>query len=107
MKTMYVNDGVLIDYTAPAAVKRGDIVVLGGKKCGIAYNNAEKGTLVPVYVKGRFTVPAKTGTAITAGTTLYYDAAAGTVSATAGDVTIGMAACDMIAAGVEVDVILA
>ena len=107
MKTMYVNDGVLIDYTATDAVKRGDIVVLGGKKCGIAYNNAEKGTLVPVYVKGRFTVPAKTGTAITAGTVLYYDAAAGTVSATAGDVTAGIAACDMASGGNTVDVILA
>lgn len=105
MDAMYVNEGKLIDYTAPDKITRGDVVVLGGT-CGVAYNNAEVGTVVPVYVKGRFTLPAKTGTAITAGTTLYYDADAGTVSATEGEIVAGIAAADMAPGGNTVDVII-
>lgn len=107
MKAMYVNDGTLLDYVAAEDVKRGDIIAFGDR-CGIAFDNAKSGTLVPVYVKGRFNVPAKTGTAIAAGAELYYDAAAGTVSAAeAGGTHIGFAAADMAAAESSVDVILA
>ena len=96
----------MIEYVAQEDIARGDVIALGDR-CGIAYNNAKSGETVPVYVKGRFSVEAKTGTAITAGAKLYYDTESGTVSAAADGVYIGFAACKMEAARTHVDVILA
>lgn len=105
MTAVWVNNGLLIDYTADKEIARGDVVVLG-ERCGVAFNNAAEGTVIPVYIKGRFTVAAKTGTAIKAGAVLYYDNGTKTVSTAEGGVYMGIAAADMPSSGTAVDVVL-
>ena len=106
MTAVWVNNGLLIDYTAESDIARGDVIVMG-ERCGVAFNSAKAGEIVPVYVKGRFTVNAKTGTAIKAGDALYYDNSTATVSKTTGGVYMGIAAASMAASGAAVDVVLA
>lgn len=105
MTATWVNNGLLIDYAAEADIARGDVIVLG-ERCGVAFNDAAAGQTVPVYIKGRFTVAAKTGTAIKAGAVLYYDSGTETVSTAEGGVYMGIAAADMPSSGTEADVVL-
>ena len=73
---LYIQEGRSIDYTPVAAVAAGDVVVQGDL-VGIAKGDIAAGRLGALAVEGVFEVPKATGvgTAITAGSTLYWDAA--------------------------------
>lgn len=72
----FLQEGRSIDYTPVAAVAAGDVVVQGDL-VGIAKGDIAAGGLGALAVEGVFEVPKTTGvgTAITAGSTLYWDAA--------------------------------
>ena len=72
---IYVRDGETIDYTPISAVAAGDVVVQGDL-IGVAKTPVTAGVLGSLAVWGVFDFPKVTtgGSAITAGTTLYWDA---------------------------------
>lgn len=106
MMAVYVNKGETVEYKATAAVSRGDIVALGDK-FGVAFTDIKEGDIGIVNIKGRYTVPAETGTAIAAGDVLYWNASGKKATKTSsGNTRIGIAANAMSSAGTSVDVIL-
>ena len=106
MMANYVNRGETVEYTPSAAVKRGDVINLGG--CfGVAFDDIAADATGIVNITGRYTMPAATGTAITAGAQLYWDATNKCVTTTSTSNTkIGIAANAMGSGGASVDVIL-
>ena len=72
----YVQRGDAIDYTPGAAVSAGDVVVQGDL-VGVAKLDIAASTLGALAVTGLFDFPKATGvgTAITAGTILYWNEA--------------------------------
>lgn len=73
---IYVHEGDSIDYTPGSDVAAGDVVVLTDL-IGIARTPIKANELGSLAVAGVFDLPKTTGggTAITAGTKLYWDAA--------------------------------
>jgi predicted RecA/RadA family phage recombinase len=73
---VFVHEGDTIDYTPGSAVAAGDVVVQG-ELLGVAKQPIAANALGALAVKGVFDFPKATGggTAITAGTKLYWDVA--------------------------------
>jgi predicted RecA/RadA family phage recombinase len=85
MKAVYVQDDCAIDYTPGADVAAGDVVVQGDL-IGVAKRAIPANTLGSLTTEGIFAFPKATGggTAITAGTKVYWDPVASQATATAG-----------------------
>jgi predicted RecA/RadA family phage recombinase len=79
----FLNEGNAIDYKPAADGAAGDVVVLG-ELVGIANAPIKANTLGALAVAGVFEFPktAGAGTAITAGTKLYWDAVVKVATAT-------------------------
>lgn len=84
MPTTYVQDGNYVDYTPGADVTSGAVVVQGDL-VGVAVRPIAANTLGSLAVEGIFDFPKSTagGSAITAGTTVYWNAGAQQATATA------------------------
>jgi predicted RecA/RadA family phage recombinase len=74
MKAIRLDAGQLIDYTPPANVAAGDVVVQGGL-VGIAATPISANTPGSLAVTGEFDI-LKAAVVITAGALVYWDAAA-------------------------------
>ena len=77
MTTDYVQQGESIDYTPAADVAAGDVIVQG-ELVGVAKKDITANELGALAVEGVFDFPKATGvgTAITAGSNVYWDEAA-------------------------------
>lgn len=73
-QAIFRHDGVAIDYTPPADVAAGDVVVQG-ELVGVAKLDIKANTLGALAVAGVFDFAKATGggTAITAGANVYWD----------------------------------
>lgn len=82
--TKFIHDGAAVDYTPGADVAAGDVVVQADL-VGIARVAIPANTLGTLAVTGVFEVPKATGvgTALAAGTTVYWDAVNNQATATA------------------------
>lgn len=89
----YRQEGKVLDYTATADVKLGDIVVFGAR-VGVAEDNIAKGDVGALAVEGVYRMPKKASLAISAGEEVYYSATDKTVSKTNTDVDAGYAVED-------------
>jgi len=76
MSVTYIQTGDAVDYTPDADVKAGDVVVQG-ELVGVAKLDIPTGKLGALAVTGLFDFPKATGagTAIAAGTRVYWDVA--------------------------------
>jgi predicted RecA/RadA family phage recombinase len=85
MGATFVQDDEMFDYTPTADVAAGAVVVLGDL-VGVALRPIAANTLGSLAVEGIFDVPKATtgGSAITAGTKVYWDATNKIATATAG-----------------------
>ncbi len=85
MSATYVQSGDMVDYTPTSDVSAGDIVVQNDL-VGVALRDIEANTLGALAVRGVFDFPKDTGSgsAITAGAKVYWDAANKVATATAG-----------------------
>ena len=79
----YQCDPDHIDYTPSSAVGVGDVVVLGDLFC-IADRPIPANVKGALSVEGAFILPKACGSAISAGTTVYWDATNNVITATAG-----------------------
>ncbi|MDD5698806.1 MAG: DUF2190 family protein [Victivallaceae bacterium] len=86
MLARYVQRGHSIDYTPEADVAAGDVVIIGDL-AGIAKLDIKAGALGALALVGVFDIPKATGegTAIAAGTIVFWDAENSQVTTTAGD----------------------
>lgn len=84
MAARYIQDDESVDYTPVSAVSAGDVVVQGDL-VGVAKIDIAAGRQGALAVEGIFDFPKSTavGSAITAGTTVYWNAAAQQATATA------------------------
>lgn len=92
----FLHEGNSVDYKPGADVAAGDVVVLNDL-VGVAKLDIKANTLGALAVAGAFEFPKTTGagTAITAGTKLYWDAVAKVATATVGaNKIIGKATAD-------------
>ncbi len=91
-KAEYWQRGEVIDFTnnTGAKIDANEIVVFG-KRLGVAGTPIEVGETGSLHVFGVFEMPKAASEAITEGATVYYDATAGAITATAGDITAGYA----------------
>lgn len=88
----FVQEGVTLTLTAPAAVSSGDGVLVG-VIFGVANHDAESGADVEVTTKGVYTLTKVTGTAFTQGAALYWDNGNSRLTTTAsGNTLVGAAA---------------
>lgn len=88
----FINPGRNIPVTAPAAVKSGDLVLVG-KLFGVASTDAASGAPVEICTEGVFTLPKVTAQAWTEGAAIYWDSAEAKATTTAsGNTQIGHAA---------------
>src|SRR4051812_28336662 len=85
MKGVYVQEGCDIDYTPGADVAVGDVIVQG-ELIGVSKRAIAANTLGSLTTEGVFDFPkaAGGGTAIAAGTKVYWDPVASQATATAG-----------------------
>jgi len=76
MSVKYIQTGDAVDYTPGANVSAGDVVVQG-ELVGVAKLDIQTGKLGALAVTGIFDFPKTSGagTAITAGTRVYWDVA--------------------------------
>lgn len=75
MAKNFIQDGNVIDYTAPADIASGDLVLMG--HClGVAVTDIPAGSTGAVAVEGVYSLP-KAAVAILAGENLTYDASTG------------------------------
>lgn len=72
-KATFVQDGFSVDYTPTTAVAAGDVVVQSDL-VGIATQDIPANTLGALTVEGVFDVVKQSGTAISAGALVYWDA---------------------------------
>ncbi len=86
MLAKYVQRGHEIDFTPETDVAAGDVVIIGDL-AGIAKLDIKAGTLGALALVGFFDIPKATGegTAIAAGTIVFWDATNKLVTATAGE----------------------
>lgn len=78
----YLQPGDAISVAAPAAVKSGDLVVVGSL-FGVAATDADEGADVVINTSGIFTLPKVSAQAWTAGAKIYWVAADGEATTTA------------------------
>ncbi len=85
MTAVYVQDDDYVDFTPTADVAVGDVIEQGDL-VGIAMRDVKANTPGALCVEGVFDVPKTSGagTAIAAGTKVYWDAANKVATATAG-----------------------
>jgi predicted RecA/RadA family phage recombinase len=83
-QAVFVHEGASIDYTPGADVAAGDVVVQGDL-VGVAKLDIKANKLGALAVEGVFDFAKATGagTALAAGTTVYWDDAANVVTSTA------------------------
>ena len=83
-QAVFVHEGASIDYTPGADVAAGDVVVQGDL-VGVAKLDSKAGKLGALAVEGVFDFAKATGvgTALAAGTTVYWDDAANVATSTA------------------------
>jgi predicted RecA/RadA family phage recombinase len=79
----FVQPGDAITVPAPAAVSAGDLVVVGSL-FGVAATDAENGADVVINTSGVFTLPKVSAQAWTVGAKVYWVAADGEATTTAG-----------------------
>jgi len=79
----YQHDPDHIDYTPSSAVGVGDVVILGDLFT-VADRPIPANVKGALAVEGAFTFPKASGTAINAGTVVYWDATNNVITATAG-----------------------
>lgn len=84
----FVQRGDNIDYKADKDIAYMEVVPLAAR-IGVALEAIEKGDTGTLTLTGAFKVPAVAGTAFAAGEKVYWDAANGNVTTTAGDVVAG------------------
>lgn len=92
----FIQDGKSIDYTPSADVYAGDVIVQGSL-IGVARRDIAANTLGALWVDGVYSFPKATGggTAINAGTELYWDNGAKQATTTVGsNVYLGKAIAD-------------
>ena len=77
------GDGDSVDYIPSADVAAGDVIVQGDL-IGVAAIAIPAGKLGALRVRGLFTMPKPSGTAISAGAILYWDATGNKVALTDG-----------------------
>lgn len=80
MAQNYIESGDVLDWTATADTKSGDMVAIGDM-VGISLGDAKTDQIVAVRMKGVFEVAKATG-AITIGSKVYLDATASKATAT-------------------------
>lgn len=85
MATNRVQDGDVLVLTVTDAVSAGDVVIVGDL-IGVAIDDIAAGESGPVAMTGVWNLP-KASEALTQGAAVYWDAAAGNVTATATDNT--------------------
>ena len=76
----FIESGDVIDYTASGTITSGQIVAVG-KLIGVASKSGVSGDVIPVYLKGVFTL-GKEADVIAAGDKLYFKSSNGTVTTT-------------------------
>jgi predicted RecA/RadA family phage recombinase len=81
-QTVFVHDGLSIDYTSGADIATGDVVVQGDL-VGVAKLEIKSGKLGALAVDGVFDFAKNTGVAYTVGQLLYWDDTANVVTTTA------------------------
>ncbi len=86
MSARFIHEGKSIDYTPGSAVTAGDVVVQGDL-IGVAPRSIVSGNLGALQVAGVFDFPKDTGTGtdITVGAKLWWNAADGQVEKVVGD----------------------
>lgn len=83
MSARFIQPGRTIDYTPSAAVKAGDVVIIG-ELVGIASRDIEAGMLGAIDLEGVFEFP-KDAKAISAGAKVYWSGTAATSAANDGN----------------------
>lgn len=108
-KAVYWQRGESIDYRndTEGVIEANQVVVLG-RRIGVAGTEIRPGQVGSLHMTGVFAFPKKASEEITAGTEVYFDGAAGTVSATAGSGTkagyaIEPAAADAVSVSVKIN----
>ena len=87
----FVQPGEAITVPAPAAVKSGDLVIVGSL-FGVAETDADSGADVALNTSGVFTLGKVSAQAWTVGARIYWDGTAGNATTTAsGNTLIGHA----------------
>ncbi|MBA2480461.1 MAG: DUF2190 family protein [Planctomycetes bacterium] len=84
MSATFIHDGCYLDFTPPADVLAGTVVVLADA-VGITRRPIPAGTLGALAMEGVFDVPRAPGGVINQGTRLYWDAATQRVTLNAVD----------------------
>ncbi|NJO53786.1 MAG: DUF2190 family protein [Bacteroidales bacterium] len=79
----FIQTGAIVAVPAPAAVKSGDLVVVGSL-FGVATTDADSGATVEIQTEGVFTLPKVSAQAWTVGAKVYWIAADGEATTTAG-----------------------
>ena len=99
----YVQRGETLTLIAPDDLVSGDVVIVGGL-IGIASCDAASGDEVETSLTGVYTLP-KAAEALDQGEAVYWDASAGSVTATATDnVAIGHAVAGVLSGAATVNV---
>ena len=82
----FIHDGDYVDYTPSADVSAGDVIVQGDL-VGVAKGDIEAGRLGAIAVTGVFDFPKATGvgSAISAGSIVYWDAGAKEATTSSGN----------------------
>ena len=93
MNAKYWQKGETLDYTPGEAVKNGAVVNLG-TRIGIAGSDIAAGELGHIHVVGVFELDKASGTAVTMGAAVYYDADADVITTETSGVPAGYAAAD-------------
>jgi predicted RecA/RadA family phage recombinase len=83
MKT-FIQPGAIVAVPAPAAVKSGDLVVVGSL-FGIAATDADSGATVEIQTEGVFSLPKVSAQAWSVGARIYWDATTGKATTAAND----------------------
>lgn len=83
MNARYVQRGEAIDYTPENDVSAGDVVRLGGL-VGVAKLDIKAERLGALALTGIYELPLKDGESVVPGDLVYFDAAAGVATKTAG-----------------------
>lgn len=83
MAQNYIEPGDVFEYTVPASttIASGEGVIMGDA-FGVALRGGTTGAVLPVKVTGVFTLPKATGTAISYGAKVYWDATNKRITAT-------------------------
>lgn len=98
----YVQAGNVVTFPVPAAVKGGDVVIVGELR-GVASGDADAGTSCDVSLTGVFALP-KVASAFSVGDVAHYDATLKLVTADAAKPRLGVVVADATADAATVNV---